>query len=238
MAVIETKNQAVKRIKNGMSIMVGGFLGVGSPLNMLEELSKSGTNNLTLILPVASYPGGNHDIDKLILNKQVKKFIGSHIGTDPELVKQYNDKELEIEFNPMGTLIERIRAAGAGLGAIVTPTGVGTEIEKGRMKMTIDDKKYLVYPPLKADVAIIKGFKADRAGNIQYRGTSKAANPIMASAADLVIAEVDEIVDVGEIPYDRVGTPGIFVDVIVQGSSLEDRQKHYEDLWTRDKKIV
>lgn len=238
MAIIETKEQAVKRFKSGMSIMVGGFLGIGSPLNMIEELSKSDINELTLVLPVASYPGGNHDVDKLILNKQIKKFIGAHIGTDPELVKQYNEKELEVEFNPMGTLIERIRAAGAGLGAIVTPTGVGTEIEEGRMKMTIDNKEYLVYPPLKADVAIIKGFKADKAGNIEYRGTSKGANPVMATAADLVIAEVDEIVDVGEIPYDRVGTPGIFVDIIVQGNTLEERQKYYEDLWIKNKKIV
>lgn len=238
MVSIQTAQEAVKNIKDGMSIMVGGFLGVGAPLNLLDELANLGVKNLTLIDPVASYPGGNHDVGKLTANRQVKKFIGAHIGTDPEIGKQYNEGTLEVEFNPMGTLAERIRAGGAGLGAIVTPTGLGTEIEKGREKMVVDGKEYLVYPPLKADVALIKGFRADKAGNIEYRGTSKGLNPIMATAADIVIAEVDEIVEIGEIPYDNVGTPGIFVDIVVQGNTLEERQKCFEELWIKSKKIV
>ncbi|MEA4826588.1 MAG: CoA transferase subunit A [Clostridium sp.] len=238
MVSIQTAQEAIKNIKDGMSIMVGGFLGVGSPLNMLEELASSGVENLTLIQPVASYPGGNHDVGKLTANRQVKKFIGAHIGTDPEIGKQYNEGTLEVEFNPMGTLAERIRAGGAGLGAIVTPTGLGTEIEEGREKIVIDGKEYLLYPPLKADVALIKGFRADKAGNIEYRGTSKGINPIMATAANIVIAEVDEIVEIGEIPYDNVGTPGIFVDIVVQGNTLEERQQYFEDLWIKAKKIV
>lgn len=238
MVSIQTAQEAVKNIKDGMSIMVGGFLGVGSPLNMLEELASSGVKNLTLIQPVASYPGGNHDVGKLTANRQVKKFIGAHIGTDPEIGKQYNEGTLEVEFNPMGTLAERIRAGGAGLGAIVTPTGLGTEIEEGREKIVIDGKEYLLYPPLKADVALIKGFRADKAGNIEYRGTSKGINPIMATAANIVIAEVDEIVEIGEIPYDNVGTPGIFVDIVVQGNTLEERQQYFEELWIKAKKIV
>ena len=238
MATIETTEQAVQKIKSGMSIMAGGFIGVGAPLEMLEELSKSGVNNLTLIQPTVSYIGGNHDVGKLILNKQIKKFIGSHIGTDPEFVRQYNENEIEVEFNPMGTIAERIRAGGAGLGAIVTPTGLGTEVEEGREKIILDGKEYLIYPPLKADVAIIKGFRADKAGNIQYRGTSIGANAIMATAAKLVIAEVDEIVENGEIPYDNVGTPGILVDIIVKGKDFKERQEHYEDLWIKNKKII
>lgn len=238
MVSIQTAQEAVKNIKDGMSIMVGGFLGVGSPLNMLEELASSGVKNLTLIQPVASYPGGNHDVGKLTANRQVKKFIGAHIGTDPEIGKQYNEGTLEVEFNPMGTLAERIRAGGAGLGAIVTPTGLGTEIEEGREKIVIDGKEYLLYPPLKADVALIKGFRADKAGNIEYRGTSKGINPIMATAASIVIAEVDEIVEIGEIPHDNVGTPGIFVDIVVQGNTLEERQQYFEELWIKAKKIV
>ncbi|MGY0374092.1 CoA transferase subunit A [Clostridium sp. JNZ J1-5] len=238
MVSIQTAQEAIKNIKDGMSIMVGGFLGVGSPLNMLEELASSGVENLTLIQPVASYPGGNHDVGKLTANRQVKKFIGAHIGTDPEIGKQYNEGTLEVEFNPMGTLAERIRAGGAGLGAIVTPTGLGTEIEEGREKIVIDGKEYLLYPPLKADVALIKGFRADKAGNIEYRGTSKGINPIMATAANIVIAEVDEIVEIGEIPYDNVGTPGIFVDIVVQGNTLEERQQYFEELWIKAKKIV
>lgn len=238
MAIIQKRQEAIGKIKDGMSVMIGGFLGVGAPLRMIDELSNSGVKDLTLIQPVASYPGGNHDVGKLTVNKQIKKFIGAHIGTDPEIGKQYNEGTLEVEFNPMGTLVERIRAGGAGLGAIVTPTGLGTEIEKGREKMMVDGKEYLVYPPLKADVAIIKGFRADKAGNIQYRGTSKGTNPIMATAADLVIAEVDEIVEIGEIPYDSVGTPGILVDIIVQGDTFEQRKEYFEDLWIKAKKIV
>ncbi len=137
----------------------------------------------------------------------------------------------------MGTIVECIRAGGAGLGAVITPTGLGTEIENGRDKLIVDGKEYLVFPAIKADVALIKGCKADKFGNILYRGTTKGTNTSMALAADLVIAEVDEIVDVGEIPPDSVGTPGILVDIIVQGDSFEDRRKYFEDLWTRTNKM-
>ena len=178
-----------------------------------------------------------NDIGKLVANNQIKKFVGAHIGTCPEIQEQYNAGTLEVEFIPMGTVIECIRAGGAGLGAVVTPTGVGTSLEEGRGKMVIDGKEYLVYPPIKADVAIIKGYKADKLGNIQYRGTTKGTNTIMALAADLVIAEVDEIVEAGEIAPASVGTPGILVDIIVKGDSLEVRRKYFEDLWIRTKKL-
>ena len=148
--------------------------------------------------------------------------MGSHIGTCPEIQEQYNAGTLEVEFIPMGTIVECIRA---GLGAVVTPTGIGTEIENGRDKLTVDGKEYLIFPPIRADVALIKGYKADKFGNIIYRGTTKGTNTIMALDADLVIAEVDEIVEVGEIPPDSVGTPGILADVIVQGDSFENKIK-------------
>ncbi|ALB46137.1 branched-chain amino acid dehydrogenase [Clostridium sp. MF28] len=237
MTKIKTVQEAVKNIKDGMKIMTAGFLGVGAPLKMIEELANTNIKDLTLIQAVSAQPGETHDVGKLIANKQIKKFVGAHIGTCPEAQEQYNAGTLEVEFIPMGTIVECIRAGGAGLGAVITPTGLGTEIEKGRDKLIVDGKEYLVFPAIKADVALIKGCKADKFGNILYRGTTKGTNTSMALAADLVIAEVDEIVDVGEIPPDSIGTPGILVDIIVQGDSFEDRRKYFEDLWTRTNKM-
>ena len=237
MAEIKTVQEAVENIKDGMKVMTAGFLGVGTPLKMIDALAETDVKNLTLIQAVSAHPGETHDIGKLVANKQIKKFVGAHVGTCPEIQEQYNARELEVEFIPMGTIVECIRAGGAGLGAVITPTGLGTEIEKGREKLTVEGKEYLVFPPLKADVAIIKGYKADKLGNIIYRGTTKGTNTIMALAADLVIAEVDEIVEVGEIPADDVNTPGILVDIIVKGDSFEDRKKYFEDLWVRTKKM-
>lgn len=237
MEKIKTIQEALLNIKDGMKIMTAGFLGIGAPLKMIDALSKTSVKDLTIIQPVSAHPGETHDIGKLVANKQIKKFVGSHIGTCPEIQEQYNAGTLEVEFIPMGTIVECIRAGGAGLGAVITPTGLGTEIENGRDKLTVEGKEYLIFPPLRADVALIKGYKADKFGNIIYRGTTKGTNTIMALAADLVIAEVDEIVEVGEIPPDNVGTPGILVDVIVQGDSLENRTKYFEDLWIRTKKM-
>ncbi|AJG99404.1 branched-chain amino acid dehydrogenase [Clostridium beijerinckii] len=237
MTKIKTVQEAVKNIRDGMKIMTAGFLGVGAPLKMIDALANTNIKDLTLIQAVSAQPGETHDVGKLIANKQIKKFVGAHIGTCPEAQEQYNAGTLEVEFIPMGTIVECIRAGGAGLGAVITPTGLGTEIEKGRDKLIVDGKEYLVFPAIKADVALIKGYKADKFGNILYRGTTKGTNTSMALAADLVIAEVDEIVEVGEIPPDSVGTPGILVDIIVQGDSFEDRRKYFEDLWTRTNKM-
>lgn len=237
MAKIKTVQEAVENIKDGMKIMTAGFLGVGAPLKMIDALAETDVKDLTLIQAVSAHPGETHDVGKLAANKQIKKFIGAHIGTCPEIQEQYNAGTLEVEFIPMGTIVECIRAGGAGLGAVITPTGLGTEIEKGRDKLTVDGKEYLVFPAIKADIALIKGYKADKLGNIVYRGTTKGTNTSMALAANLVIAEVDEIVEVGEIPPDSVGTPGMLVDIIVQGDSFEERTKYFEDLWIRTKKM-
>ena len=237
MTKIKTVQEAVKNIRDGMKIMTAGVFGDGAPLKMIDALANTNIKELTLIQAVSAQPGETHDVGKLIANKQIKKFVGSHIGTCPEAQEQYNAGTLEVEFIPMGTIVECIRAGGAGLGAVITPTGLGTEIENGRDKLIVDGKEYLVFPAIKADVALIKGCKADKFGNILYRGTTKGTNTSMALAADLVIAEVDEIVDVGEIPPDSVGTPGILVDIIVQGDSFEDRRKYFEDLWIRTNKM-
>ena len=237
MTKIKTIQEAVENIKDGMKIMTAGFLGIGAPLKVIDALAEKNVKDLTLIQAVSAHPGETHDIGKLVANKQIKKFIGSHIGTCPEIQEQYNAGTLEVEFIPMGTIVECIRAGGAGLGAVITPTGLGTEIENGRDKLTVNGKEYLVFPSIKADVALIKGYKADKLGNVVYRGTTKGTNTNMALAADLVIAEVDEIVEIGEIPPDSVGTPGILVDIIVQGDSFEERRKYFEELWTRTNKI-
>ncbi|WP_026887594.1 CoA transferase subunit A [Clostridium beijerinckii] len=237
MTKIKTVQEAVKNIKDGMRILTAGFLGVGAPLKMIDALANANVKDLTLIQAVSAQPGETHDVGKLIANKQIKKFVGSHIGTCPEAQEQYNAGTLEVEFIPMGTIVECIRAGGAGLGAVITPTGLGTEIEKGRDKLIVEGKEYLVFPAIKANVALIKGYKADKFGNIVYRGTTKGTNTSMALAADLVIAEVDEIVEVGEISPDSIGTPGILVDIIVQGDSFEERRKYFEDLWTRTNKM-
>lgn len=238
MAVIKNIDEAIKEIKSGTSIMVGGFLGVGAPIRILDNLAETDIKDLTVISVVTSNPAGDFDLAKLVSNKQIKKVITSHTGTNPELVKQYLNGEVEIEYNPMGTWTERIRAAGAGLGGILTPTGIGTEMEEGREKIVVDGKEYLLYPPLKADVAIVKAHRADKAGNLDYRGVALNSNPVIATAANLVIAEVDEIVEVGEIEPNNIVTPGIFVDIIVQGYSMEERKQIFEDLWTRSEKLV
>ncbi|MGX6970848.1 CoA transferase subunit A [Vagococcus bubulae] len=230
---IKTVSEAIELIKPDSSIMISGFLGVGSPIRLIEKLAENkDINDLTLIMSVASYPGKVHDVEELFLNKQVKKYIGAHVGTSKELSRQYLNNEVEIEFCPMGTLAERIHAGGAGLGAVVTPVGVGTQQQEDHELMEIDGKEYLVYKPLKADYALIRGFKADKEGNILARGTSKSAILQMALAANTVIAEVNEIVEVGDIEPDYVEVPGPLVDYIVQGDTFEEAHAYFNELWS------
>ena len=152
----------------------------------------------------------------LIVNKQVKKVITSHIGTNPATIDQFNAKELEVEFNPQGTLAERVRSGGAGLGGFLTPTGLGTVVADGKQIITVDDKEFLLETPIKADVALIAANIADDEGNLVYLGTTQNFNPLMATAADLVIAEVGELKGKGEISMELIHTSGIFVDYIVK----------------------
>ncbi|MCT4634118.1 MAG: malonate decarboxylase subunit alpha [Firmicutes bacterium] len=237
MAVVQSVEEAVKNIKDGTRVMIGGFLGSGSPLKMIDTMVEKNVRDLDVISVTGCYPGGGFDLGKLSINKQIKKFTATHIGTDPQFVKQYLDGELEVEFNPMGTWIERIRAGGAGLGAVVTPVGIGTEMEEGREKINVEGRDYLVYPPLRAEVAIIKAHKADKSGNLVYKGTAMNSNVVMATAADLVIAEVEEVVEVGELYHGDIKTPGIFVDIIVVGNSPEERKEIYTEHWEKTKKL-
>lgn len=205
---------AASLIKNNSSLMIGGFLKCGSPKEIIEKLLENGTKDLTIIANDTSFP--DFERGKLILNKRVKKAIVSHIGTNPETGKQMNSGELEVELVPQGTLAERIRAAGAGLGGILTPTGVGTIVQEGKEIIEIDNKKYLLEKPLKADVALIYGTKVDSFGNISFFGSTRNFNTIMATAGDIVIVEADEIVE-GSLEPNEIVIPGIFIDYVVKG---------------------
>lgn len=207
--------EAASHIKDGMTVMLGGFLGVGSPNAMIDKIIENGVKDLTVIANDTSFPDQN--IGKLIVNKQVKKVIASHIGTNPETGRQMNEKEMEVVLVPQGTLAEQVRAGGAGLGGVLTPTGLGTVVEEGKQKVTVNGCEYLVEESLKADVAVIRALKADKKGNLVYDKSARNFNPLMAMAADIVIAEVDEIVEVGEISPDMVMTPNIFVNIVVKG---------------------
>ena len=210
-----TVDEAVAKIKSGMTLMIGGFLAAGTPNKIVEALSKTDVKDLTIIANDTAYP--DKGIGLLITNKQVKKVIASHIGTNPNTIQQLNDKELIVEFSPQGTLAERIRCGGAGLGGVLTPTGLGTVVEEGKQKLTIDGKEYLLEKPLHADIALIGANISDETGNLIYKGTTQNFNPMMATAADLVIAEAQEVVKTGEIPMENVHTPGIYVNYIVRG---------------------
>lgn len=207
--------EAAAMVKDGMTVMVGGFLSAGSANKVLEAIAKSDVKDLTIICNDAAYPEKGSGV--LIAAGKVKKCIMSHIGTNPKAIELFNTKEMEIEFVPQGTLAERIRAAGAGLGGVLTPTGIGTVIEEGKQKLTIEGKEYLLEMPLHADVAILGANLGDESGNLVYYGTTQNFNPMMATAADLVIAEVQKIVPVGEIPMQNVRTQALFVDYMVQG---------------------
>ncbi|MGL5204446.1 CoA transferase subunit A [Cetobacterium sp.] len=205
---------AASLIKNDSSLMIGGFLKCGSPKEIIEKLLENGTKDLTIIANDTSFP--DFEKGKLIVNKRVKKAIVSHIGTNPETGKQMNNGELKVELVPQGTLAERIRAAGSGLGGILTPTGVGTIVQEGKEIIEVDNKKYLLEKPLKADVALIYGTKVDSFGNVSFFGSTRNFNTIMATAADIVIVEADEIVK-GALEPNEIVIPGIFIDYVVKG---------------------
>jgi acetate CoA/acetoacetate CoA-transferase alpha subunit len=209
-----TLEQAVSKIQNGSVLMVGGFLANGSPLKLLDLLSQSSVKDLTLICNDTSYPDKAHG--KLIANGQVRKVITSHIGTNPATIEQMNAGTLEVVFVPQGTLAERIRVGGAGLGGVLTPTGLGTLVENGKQKINIDGKDFLLEKPLRADVALLGASLADKSGNLIYKGTSQNMNPLMATAADTVIAEVGELAETGGFAPETIHTPSIFVDFLVQ----------------------
>lgn len=214
---IKSIEEAMEYIQDGMTLMIGGFMGVGTPEVFIDAIVKKGLKDLTIIANDTALPG--RGVGKLIANKQIKKVIASHIGLNPETGKQMNNGELIVELVPQGTLAEQIRCGGAGIGGFLTETGVGTIVEEGKDKIKIKDKEYLLELPLRADVALINGSVVDKQGNIFYNGSTRNFNPLMATAADVVMVGAEKIVEVGEIDANHVMTPHIFVDYIVGGES-------------------
>lgn len=204
-------NEVGPLFRSGMRVMFGGFLGTGTPAGIVQAISDADIRELTLIGNDSGMPCPG--IAPLIAQRRVKRLLVSHIGTNPETGKQMLAGELEVELIPQGTLAERIRCGGAGLGGILTPTGVGTIVEEG--KTNFDGIDYLVERPLRADIAIIKAHRADRLGNLVYERAARNFNPLVALAADIVIVEADEIVEVGSLDPDSVMTPAAVVDFIL-----------------------
>jgi acetate CoA/acetoacetate CoA-transferase alpha subunit len=212
---IKTVEEAMEYIQDGMTIMIAGFGGVGSSYRLVQEIIKKNVKNLTLISIDAGDP--NVGPDHIIQNEQVKKLITSHIGATPTTGKLMNEGKLEVEFSPQGTLAERIRAGGVGLGGILTDVGLGTMVEEGKPQIVVNGKTFLMESALRADVAIILAEKADPFGNLVYSKTARGLNPLMAMAADMTIVDAKEIVPLGAIDPEDVVTPGAFVEVIVHG---------------------
>ena len=210
---IKTLEFALEQIRDGMTVMIGGFLGVGTPEMIIDGLVEKNVKDLCIIGNDTGFP--NKGIGKLIVNKSAKKVMVSHIGTNPETGRQMNAGETEVVLIPQGTLIEQIRAGGAGLGGVLTPTGKGTLVEQGKRKIEVDGKEYLLEMPIRANVALVKAHQGDKYGNLKFRKTARNFNPTIALAADLVIVEAEEIVEV--LDPECVVTPGIFVDIIVKG---------------------
>ncbi|MFN0150251.1 MAG: CoA transferase subunit A [bacterium] len=216
-----TAESVIARVRDGASIMMGGFGLCGIPENLIKLLAQSGVKNLTVMSNNAGV--ADYGIGLLLQNMQVRKMIGTYIGENDLLERLILEKKIEIELNPQGTLAERIRAGGAGIAGFFTPTGVGTVIADGKETRTFDGREYVLERGLRADFAFIKAWKGDAMGNLIYRRTTRNFNPVMATAADFVVAEVEEIVGVGELAPDAIVTPGIYVDAIFQGALYEKR---------------
>ncbi len=205
---------AAAMIPDGAVILIGGFMAVGTPHRVIDALVAAGTKNLTVIANDTAMPGKG--IGKLISCGAVARVIASHIGLNPETQSKMIAGEIEIELVPQGTLVERIRAGGTGLGGVLTPTGLGTTVEEGKQVVETNGKRYLLELPIRADFALIAAQRADYQGNLEYSLTAHNFNPIMALAAETVIAEPQSIVPVGVIPPDAVKTPGVLVDTLIE----------------------
>jgi 3-oxoacid CoA-transferase subunit A len=219
--VLASAEEAVARIPDGATIMMGGFGLCGIPETLIAALKARGTSGLTVISNNAGID--DFGIGVLLRTRQVRKMIATYVGENKEFERQFLSKELEVELVPQGTFAERIRAGGAGIGGFFTPTGYGTIVSEGKETRLIDGKPYVLEAPLKADFAFVKAWRGDRSGNLIYRKTARNFNPVMATAAAVTIAEVEHLVEPGELDPDQVVTPGIFVRHILQGTHYEKR---------------
>lgn len=213
--------EAIRDIPDGATLMVGGFGLCGIPENLILALRDKGVKNLTVISNNAGVD--DFGLGLLLQTRQIKKMIASYVGENKTFEKQFLDGSLQVDLTPQGTLAERIRAGGAGIGGFFTPTAVGTVMAEGKEVREINGRKYVLESPLKADFALVKAWKGDRLGNLVYHLTAQNFNPIMAMAAKVTIAEVEELVDVGELDPNFIHTPNIFVKRIIQGKDHEKR---------------
>jgi 3-oxoacid CoA-transferase subunit A len=219
--VVASAAEAVERIPDGATILMGGFGLCGIPETLIAALRARGTKGLTVISNNAGID--DFGIGVLLRARQVRKMISTYVGENKEFERQYLTGELEVELVPQGTFAERIRAGGAGIGGFFTPTGYGTLVSEGKETRVIDGKPYVLESPLKADFAFVKAWRGDRVGNLVYRKTARNFNPVMATAAAVTIAEVEHLVEPGELDPDQVVTPGIFVRYILEGTHYEKR---------------
>jgi 3-oxoacid CoA-transferase subunit A len=219
--VLAGADEAAALVGDGAIVMMGGFGLCGIPENLIAALHKRGVRDLTVISNNAGVD--DFGIGILLRSRQVRKMISTYVGENKEFERQFLAGELEVELVPQGTFAERIRAGGAGIAGFFTPTGYGTLVAEGKETRTIDGKNYVLERPLHADFAFVKAWKGDRVGNLVYRRTARNFNPVMATAADVTIAEVEHLLEPGEIDPDHVVTPGIFVQYIFQGAKYEKR---------------
>ncbi|EDR96144.1 CoA transferase [Anaerostipes caccae L1-92] len=223
-----SKEEAIAKFHDGQTIMFGDWHGEHSAEELITGMLEKGVKDISAIAVSGGMP--DQGLGRLIHEKLVKDLITTHIGLNPEARDQMFAGELNVEFVPQGTFAERIRCGGAGLGGCLTPTGVGTDIEKGKQKLTIDGKEYLLELPLHADVALIKAWKADTIGNIAFRYTGRATNSYMAFAADIVIVEVEELVEVGELGPDDIDVPAPIIDMVYVRTG---EKKPFCPMWQR-----
>ncbi|MDA5110948.1 CoA transferase subunit A [Brevibacillus thermoruber] len=210
--------EALTYFHDGMTLLAGGFGGVGNPPTLIQGILDKGVRDITLISNDTAFP--HIGVGKLVTERRVKKVIASHIGSNPNAGAQMTAGELEVEFCPQGILAERIRAGGVGLGGILSDIGIGTIAEKGKEKVIVDGKAYLLETPLTAEVAIVYARKADRFGNLVYDTSARNFNPLVAMAGDVTIVEAEEIVEIGELDPEEIVTPGVFVQGIVQSEGV------------------
>jgi len=226
--------EALSYIESGMTIAVGGFIGQGDPLTLIDGLKRiRHLKDLTFIANDAGYR--ERGLVELVRRGVVRKMITSHVGTTPFIAEAMNSGQLEVELNPQGTLVERCRCGGGGLGGVLTPVGVGTEVENGKQKIEVDGQVYLLETALHADVALVRAHKGDWRGNLMYRGTSRNHNTVMATCADHVIAEVENLYCMGELDAEAIQTQGIYIDAVVRSDLLYAVERpvepaHFTDL--------
>lgn len=214
-------NDVIGKVSDGMTLLMGGFGLCGIPENLVKALLERGSKDLTIVSNNAGVDDAG--IGLLIANGQVKKMISSYIGENKALEQKLIKGEIEVELNPQGTLAERVRAGGAGIAGFYTPTGVGTLIAEGKEVREFDGRKFVLERGIRGNVAFVKAYKADTHGNLTYRKTARNFNPVMATAAEYVIAEAEFIVPAGELSPDEIVTPGVYIDAVVLGDSYEKR---------------